>query len=54
MTTLLTEAPALNPQTGAKRWTPEEFIVRLAEIHRLGTLAIPKSPTRRARRRPKS
>jgi hypothetical protein len=35
-------APALNPQTGARRYTGAEFIIRLAEIHRLGTLAVPK------------
>jgi hypothetical protein len=42
MTPTLTGAPATNPATGARRYTGAEFIVRLAEIHRLGTLIVPK------------
>jgi hypothetical protein len=51
MTPPLTGVPAANPQTGARRYTGAEFIVRLAEIHRLGTLAIPQ-PARKPRRKP--
>jgi hypothetical protein len=51
MTPPLTGAPAVNPQTGSRRYTGAEFIVRLAEIHRLGTLAVPQL-TRKARRKP--
>lgn len=47
-------APALNPQTGARRYTGAEFAVRLWSIN--GTSAIdlipqPPKPTRKPRRK---
>jgi hypothetical protein len=54
----LTGAPALNPQTGARRYTPAEFVIHLWRIN--GTSAIdlapepPKPARKRVRRKPKS
>lgn len=50
----LAGAPALNPQTGARRYTGAEFAVRLWRIN--GTSAIdlipqPPKPTRKPRRK---
>jgi hypothetical protein len=47
-------APALNPQTGARRYTPAEFVIHLWRIN--GTSAIdllpdPPKPIRKPRRK---
>jgi hypothetical protein len=51
----LTGAPALNPQTGARRYTPAEFVVHLWRINGTSTIDLkpePPEPTRKPRRKP--
>lgn len=48
----LTGAPALNPQTGATRYTGAEFAVRLWKLNRTSAIDLmpqPPKPTRKPR-----